>query len=120
MAEFWPATVPHKPDDDSLKGTGFRPPLATEFDDGNQRRRRSSTKNIARVEMTIDMSNAQFLTFKSWVRDTLVDGTLPFSMPVFTGVDYQDRVCAFAEQYQFAPAGWGRQTVSLSLDIEDY
>lgn len=120
MAETWPVSVPYKPAADSMKGNGFRRPLMTDFEDGNQRRRRSSTKNIARIEMRIDMSYAQFLTFKVWVRDTLVDGTLAFTMPVFNGSAYQGRTCSFAEQYQFAPAGWDRHAVSFSLDVEDY
>jgi hypothetical protein len=120
--EAWPASVPFAAEDDSVKGTPFRAPLATEFEGGNQRRRRSTTKNIATLEFAISMSNAQFGTFKIWVRDTLVDGTLPFTMQIWTGEAYAARTCSFAgrDPYQFGPDGFGRQLVTLTLDVEDY
>lgn len=120
MAEIWPVSVPSKPDSNSLGGEAFRAPLATDMEGGNRRRRRQNSKNLARLDMTIDMTDAQFLTFKAWVRDTLVDGTLPFTMPIYTGVAYQDRVCTFVDPYKFRAAGWGRQAVSFQLDVEDY
>ena len=120
MAEIWPAAVPSKPNSDSLKGEPFRAPLATDMEGGNRRRRRQVSKNIARLEMTIEMTDAQFVEFKGWVRDTLVDGTLPFTMPIYTGTAYQDRLCAFVEPYQFGAAGWGRHAVSFQVDVEDY
>ncbi len=120
MAQTWPASVPHKPAVDSLRGIGFQPPLSTDMDGGNRRRRRNVSLNTASLDMTIHMTNAQFLIFKAWVRDTLVDGTLPFTMPIWTGAAYEERTCSFVEPYQFGAAGSRRQSVSFQLDVEGY
>ncbi|HTM76516.1 MAG TPA: hypothetical protein VL133_02665, partial [Devosia sp.] len=81
---------------------------------------RSSTKNRAPAKFTVRMDNVGFETFKAWVRDTLVDGTLPFTMPVWTGAAYQTRTCSFSEPYKDDPAEGMRHDVSVSLDVEDY
>ncbi len=118
--ENWPVSVPHIVRAGSLKGSPFRAPLTTDMEDGQQRRRRSNSKNIARLEMSIYMDDVQFSTFKAWVRDVLVDGTLPFTMPVFTGSAYQVRTCSFNEQYSFDPQAAEGHIVSFAVDVEDY
>jgi hypothetical protein len=118
----WP--VAYAPTQNSQAVAPFRAPDATDLDDGNRRYRRSTTKNIATVSFSVRMTNADFLTFKAWVRDTLVDGTLPFSMSVWTGSAYETRTCQFTQPYQDDP-GQGlpagvQHTVTVSLDVESY
>lgn len=120
MTVAWPSGVPSPALANSLSVVPFRAPLATDMDDGPKRRRRASTKNIATAPFTVRMQNSEFLTFKAWVRDTLVDGTLPFTMPVWTGSAYQTRTCSFVEPYKDNPAGGFYHDVSLNLDVEDY
>lgn len=118
--EAWPVSVQFLPISGTVTADPFRAPLVTDMEGGNVRRRRTVSKNIATLPMTIHMENDEFLTFKSWVRDTLVDGTLPFTMNVWTGAAYEQRVCSFAKPYQDNPADGFRHDVALQLDVEDY
>jgi hypothetical protein len=99
----------------------YRPPLVTDLEDGISRGRRSTTKNIAKVQLSIRMDNSEFDTFKAWVRDDLVDGTLPFTMSVWTGSVYATRTCSLVgKTYQADPAEGFYNDVSMTLDVEDY
>ncbi|KRA44701.1 hypothetical protein [Devosia sp. Root635] len=121
MPDTWPITVRHKPLAGSPQITPFRAPLATDMEDGMQRRRRSTTKNVATMAMRIPMTAAEHATFEAWVRDTLADGTLDFTMPVWKGGSYADRTCSLVGGlYQSASRGSSGFEVSFNLDIEDY
>lgn len=120
MTEAWPSGVPSLAVQDSMTAAPFRAPLATDLEDGNRRYRRSVTKNIATVPFSIHMENSEFATFKAWVRDTLVDGTLPFTVPIWDGATYTTKTCTFTQPYQDNPEGGFRHTVSLTLDVEDW
>lgn len=121
MTASWPGTVPYK----ARRGTfalqsGFRAPTKTDLDDGNTRQRRSATKNIASLSFSIKMTGTQFQTLLAWVRDTLIDGTLPFTMNVWTGTAYASRTCNFAAPYSNSDATAPFVFVGVSLDVEDY
>jgi hypothetical protein len=90
------------------------------MEDGQKRRRRSTTKNIATYGFQVKMSAAEFAAFQVWVRDTLVDGTLPFEASVYTPSGVADRVCSFAQPYEHDVSDGIVHVVSVSLDIEDY
>ena len=67
------------------------------------------------------MTRAEYALFKEWARDDLVDGTLPFDMNVWTGADYEERVCSLPDGlYQAEPLGADFYDLSLTLDVEDY
>lgn len=120
MAINWPANVPHAPLANTFQGAPFRAPLATDLEDGPQRRRASTTLRIATLRFTIRMENDQFVAFKAFVDDDLVFGTLPFSMPVWTGSAFDTRTCSFREPYS-DDAGHGlRHRVGIVIDVEDY
>lgn len=122
MSETWPTGVPYKALINSVQSDSpFRKPYRTTFEDGNQRARRSTTKNIATVSFTlVPFTKAQFKTFARWVRDDLVDGTLPFTMKVWTGSDYEERTCSFAEDYSWQDVAYQHVQVQLKLDVENY
>lgn len=120
MAETWPANVPSLAMIGSMKGKPFRAPIVTDMEDGPSRKRRSTTKNIATYTFAITMTNAQFATFKAWVRNQLVDGTLPFSASVYTGSGAATKTCSFTQPYDDDPTDGTQHVVSVSLDIEDY
>lgn len=120
MAETWPVGVPSKPKVGSQQAMPFRKPLATDFEDGNLRQRRSTTKNVATLAFPIEMSAAQFVDFKTWVRDVLVDGTLPFTMSIWTGSAYATRTCSFVQPYSESQLGGADHTVTVNLDVEDW
>lgn len=120
--ETWPETVPYVPLAGTMQVVPYRAPDATDMDDRNARARRSTTKNIATLSFSIRMENAAFDTFKAWVRDDLVDGTLDFTMQVWTGSAFALRTCRFrkGEPYQDDPGHGLRHRVRVVLDVEDY
>ncbi|WP_297105131.1 hypothetical protein [uncultured Devosia sp.] len=122
MPEAWPADVPHTPIAGSFQGTPFRAADATEFEDGPARARRRSTLRIATLRFAIRMSNAQFDAFHLWVNEVLIDGTLPFYMPVWRGGGFVTKLCRFTRGEPFSddPGQGLRHRVSVSLDVEDY
>jgi hypothetical protein len=121
MPEIWPPTVNYIAEADSLQVVPYRRPLATDMEDGQQRRRRSTTKNIATVSFTLRMPNDQFETFKAWVRDDLVDGVLSFTMQVWTGSAYEARICNLKDgTYQDDATKGVFHDIGLALDVEDY
>ena len=123
MPELWPSVVPYAPRANSLRvQEPFRAPNTTDFEDGPQRARRSTTLNIVVVQFVIKMENDEFDLFKLWVRDDLVDGTLPFDMLVWTGSDYETKTCKFKQPrpYTDDPGRGIRHQVTVSLDVENY
>jgi hypothetical protein len=121
MPELWPADVPYAPRANSLRVLNpFQQPLATDMDDGQQRRRRSSTLQLAGLQFVIKMENDEFDLFKLWVRDDVVDGTLSFDVPVWTGSDYETKTCTFRQPYSDDPGRGIRHLVTVVLDVEDY
>ncbi len=113
--KMWPESVPHDPLGFQLVSP-FREPYITEIEDGPDISRRSSTKNIAAIQFSIRMTATQFGAFKAWARSEIVDGSLPFTMKVWTGEGCADRVCRFKRPYQMTEGGT-RRIVSLTLDV---
>src|SRR5690606_14883333 len=103
MTATWPAGVPTTPLAGTYQASPFRAPLTTDMEDGPRRARRATTKSIATVSFTIRMSNDAFATFQACVRDDLVDGTLPFTMPIWTGGAFATKTCAFRAPYADDP-----------------
>lgn len=123
MAEAWPSEVPYAPRANSMRVTEpFRAPLATDFENGPSRGRRASTLNVAVVQFSIKMENDEFDLFKLWVRDALIDGTLPFDMRIWTGSDYEFRTCKFKlpRPYTDDPGRGIRHVVGVTLEVENY
>jgi hypothetical protein len=123
--EEWPEGVPYKVQRSTFRQSApYRAPHRTEFEDGNRRARRSSTKNIATIQFTfVDWSKDEFEAFALWVRNTLVDGTLPFTMPVWTQTadEYAERVCSMVSgEYTTSDVPPDRTAVSWTIDVVDY
>lgn len=120
MTAAWPAGVPHKARKGSLRVLPFRDPNKTDMEDGLSRQRPAGTLDIATVSFSIRMGLDAVEDFEAFVRLTLNRGTLPFTMLVWTGADYEEKTCAFAERYQLSDLNWPFQNVALVLDVEDY
>lgn len=118
--QTWPGGVPSKPLVGSLKVEPFRTPFQTDMEDGPTRQRRSSTLNRASLSFSIRMTNPEFMTFKLWVRDALIDGTLRFVAPIYVGDGMANRECQFKSPYQDDPGDGTQHTVSIALDVFDY
>jgi len=116
----WPSSVPHT----QLAPSGVTEPhrgvLESEMAAGNVRSRRQFTAVIGVVDMTIRMTTDQFLTFKTFVRDTLSHGAAEFTMPVFdlTGCTERRVRLRNGGKYTATRAG-ARINVSFSLDVWD-
>lgn len=80
----WPASLPVVPLRD---GTGpvnlYDPPIETEMEDGPRRMRRRSTTTWATINVRFKLTNAQFATFQTFLRDTLDHGASKFTMPTW-------------------------------------
>jgi hypothetical protein len=98
----------------------FRTPLKTDMDDGQTRQRRSSTKRLTTISFSIRMTRAELLVFEAWVRDTLVDGTLEFTMNVWAGTGYSNKTCTFNTPYAASDGPYPFAYVDVTLDVEDY
>lgn len=125
MPETWPTNVPYGVQQGTFRVVSpYRRPLRTEFEDGPRRARRSTTKNIATVQFTfIDWSKEEYREFALWVRNTLVDGTLPFTLKVWTGTgdDYAERTCRMTDgEYTASDVSVDRTAVSWTIDVDDY
>lgn len=122
MPVSWPDAVPHKAIVGSFKLIEpWRANDATDFDEGPQRLRPSSSMEIAQIQFTVRMTPVEFLVFKAWAKDDLVKGTLAFTMSVWTGGGYEARTCHLVGGTYGADPGDGLATdVSLTLDVEDY
>lgn len=120
MTIVWPAGVPYTALSGSLQGSGYRPPHTTDFEDGLRRQRRSTTKNIGTIQFTIRMDYTALAIFKAWVRDTLIDGTMPFTMPVWVEGTYADRQCAFVQPPRYAAMETDHADIAFVVDVEDW
>ena len=92
----WPSGVPYE----SLKeGFSFQPwsanAIVTQMDGGNSRTRRRPGDNIATVKQFVQMSLAELATFETWFASTIGGGSGRFTMNVWTGSEYENKVCQF-------------------------
>lgn len=121
MAETWPAINHYAKQGTFRVDQPFRKPHKTDMDSGPVRRRRSSSKNIATVSFSIQLTPAEYQTFQAWVRDTLVDGSLEFTMPIFDGTTYTTKTCSIPDGLYKNEAGTGfMHEISWTLDVENY
>lgn len=120
MTILWPVNVPYAPRVETLRVfEPFRPPLMTDMEEA-VRRRPASTLPLAKLSFDLLLAAAEFVSFKTFVRDTLVQGTLSFQMPIWTGTAFEAKSCSFSQQYTAAETGGGYQVVSVGLEVEDY
>lgn len=122
----WPSELPHFIVKDSFRLVRpARPSHRTEFEDGPQRGRRSSSKNIATIAIELSFTGAEFQQWVAFERDELIDGTLPFVMPVWLAAGtYDDRTVHIVAQGDGASYSTTSRfpftQVGLLLDVEDW
>lgn len=120
MTISWPGTVPSGALLDTSKITPFRAPTKTDMEGGTFRQRKSTTLDVATIQFSMRLTNAEFLYFKAFVKTTLVDGTLSFAMPIWTGAGYETKTCTFVQPYDDDAMNGLAHTVGLVLDVQDY
>jgi hypothetical protein len=115
----WPSGVPYQVRRDEWEmADSFRPPIETEMDGGNLRACRRPGDDVAVIRQTIRMTPAQADTLFAFIRDDLVNGTGRFTMNVWLGTTYQERLVQFVgPRPSKRPAGL-RIAVPMTLRVE--
>jgi hypothetical protein len=91
----WP-DVPSQPQVDGFQQTPWSAPaIVTEMNGGNSRSRRRPGDNVTALLQRIRMTDSQLATFESWFSETLGGGAGRFTMDVWTGAAYENKVCQF-------------------------
>lgn len=122
MADInWPDGVPYKILRDDFQGAEPNlPPQQTDMQGGNTRMRPATTVTITTIQGAIYMTDAQFEIFRRWHRDTLIQGTREFNMPVFGSSSYSTKqVQLVGGTYKWVRYGKGWK-ISLALRIWDW
>jgi hypothetical protein len=85
----WPSDVPYlQRRQDWQIPQPFTGPIETEMDGGNVRLRSQPGSNVATLQWRRRMTTIQYTSFDAFVRSTLSNGTLRFTMPVWLGASY--------------------------------
>ena len=96
-------------------------PLATEMEGGNLRQRSRPGDNVGSIQQTIQMPLAEYETFAAWVKTTLNNGTARFTLDVWLGTGFANKVCQFVKPgssltAQFLPT----DVVAVSMTLRIY
>jgi len=113
MALTWPASLPQSFLVNSFVQKAPNNIVRSAVDSGPAKTRRRFTATTIPISGSMIMTKAQFLTFKTFFRDTIFDGALEFDMT--DDVDGGIMTVKFNEPYEASFLGtvW---EVSLSLD----
>jgi hypothetical protein len=107
----WPIAT-YAPQQDSFRGLQRAlDPITTQMEGGNTRERPRPGDNVGTITQTIWMSMAEHDTFVNWVKTTLSNGTARFTMNVWLGSSFVNKVC------QFLKPGSGLTYDYVSTDI---
>jgi hypothetical protein len=125
MAASWPAGLPSAVSAQAYGITAYgQQPLASQVQSGKIRQRPQFTLRISRLSYGWEFTGAQLATWRSFLRDTLGDGTGEFTMPVWieSASAYQTRTvqivngsAGVAEKKQ----GFNLTLVTCSLDVRN-
>lgn len=109
--------IPYTPVLGSWSKTPFREPLRTDMDGGNQRARRRAGDNVPTVTQSVQMSGADYATFESFLIDDLANGTLAFTMLVWSGTAFVSQTVKFTETPVPTSSNRDLYVVPMKLDI---
>jgi hypothetical protein len=118
----WPDGIPYDPLTDGFSPIDrVLPPIATDMEGGNQRQRPRPGDNVGTIGQTIIMTYDQFNVFTPWWKTTLNNGTARFTAPVWTGTQFETKVCQFApdgkpKDSEFSP---DLRAVTMKLRVYD-
>jgi hypothetical protein len=115
MAEAWPDGVPHCFTADSLAVGLADGRIRSQTDTGPGKVRRRSSAMVKDMTGTLIMTYAQLTALETFVDDTLLGGSLPFSFPDQRGntilVRFADKLPSWSRY------GMGYVSVDMSLEI---
>jgi hypothetical protein len=69
--------------------------IITEMEGGNTRTRRRPGDSVAAISQRVRFTAAELATFKTWFGTTLSGGAARFTMQVWTGCAFENKVCQF-------------------------
>lgn len=116
MAEAWPDTLPCA----FVRGTMSRAlgenTLRSEMEVGPAKQRPRATSAPQPLSGTMKMDTAQLQAFTAFYRTTLLEGSLPFTFPVF-GENGVHQLCRFTKAPSWKDSAPNRWMVGLDLEI---
>lgn len=120
-SEIWPVGVPYKPLVDQIALESGTKRSGTGMESGRIRKGKLGTKRYSEFVQTVKMTPSQFAIFFEWVTRDLVEGSLRFQMPIWTGLQYENKICSFVPEDNFrAPLDEvGNYHVELHLQVEN-
>lgn len=124
MARVWPTDVPHEQNADgaSIPST-YRSPLASTVEAGPAiMRRRPGPRSTIVPWRSIPLNEAQWESLDRFFRETLIDGTLSFDMPVYRpNAGYVTRRCQVDEgTFETDQSAYPLYFVSFNLVIFNF
>jgi hypothetical protein len=88
----WPSGLSSDTTSEWAMSEMFIPPIATDMDGGNQRLRTRPGSNVAAMSYPLQpLTEAEWDTLNSFLRDTLNNGASRFTMDVWTGAAYESK-----------------------------
>lgn len=92
---------------------------SSDMDSGQTRDRRRFTRTQSKVAFAVELTSEEFERFVSFYANTLLDGTLWFIMPIYTGKEYRNHLVKFDAGTLPAAndAGYQKVVVPFSLII---
>lgn len=115
----WPA-ISDAPSVDGFQLAPWGPgAIVTEMEGGNVRTRRRPGDNISLITQRVRMTNAELATFKAWFANTLFGGAARFTMTVWTGMQFENKVCQFdlSSPLQYGYVTLDATDVSMKLRV---
>lgn len=92
--------------------------ITTDMAGGNKRNRAFPGDDLARYTFDIRFTNAQYVTFRDWVKNTLGLGVSRFYMQVWDGSEKVNKLVQFAAKYK--PQTQAPSNVIVSFDLWIY
>ena len=120
MAISWPTNVNYILDRNSFGLDPNDQVARSDFDDGPQLVRMRFTHPTYIYSGSITMTNSEFMTFTSFYKNVLAQGTRWFNVPVWVGNSYVINKVRFKDKYTVTDAGFDQYTVGVQWEVREY
>lgn len=117
MSETWPLGLTYQPSRDDFDFDPHEPNLRTDMEAGPARERARFSRSPATFRLTWLWDLDEFELFKGWYRFNLGNGLKWFTVPLFTGAEYQPTEVKFIGPYRPKLRGSMTWAVSATLQV---
>lgn len=114
----WPTALNYLAERGSLQFRQAPQQLRSEFDYGPARMRRRFTRQIATATFTLVLTSSEHEVFKTFFVGDLQSGVNWFTMPVFTGDEYQTHAIRFTEPPVVSDGGYRHVKISAKVELK--